>query len=128
MKYLALIVLVCFSVSGCASYSLSDGNGNTISGSSMNGAYSISRGPGCTPTYPSDVGAPIVFPTAAPVPVAASQVCDVNGHNCRLAYMSLAAPSPPVCETTVINIHGMNPTTLIAGILAAGVGAFLLSK
>jgi hypothetical protein len=127
MKYLAFIVLTCFFASGCASYSLSDGNGNTISGSSMNGAYSISRGPGCVPTYPSDVTAPVTFPAAAPVPVGLSQMCDVSGKNCRPATMYLAA-TPPVCETTVVNIHGMNPTTLIQDVLVAGVGAFLLSK
>jgi hypothetical protein len=39
--------------SSCASYSIDDQHGNKLSGSSMNGSYSVSHGPACQPATPS---------------------------------------------------------------------------
>jgi hypothetical protein len=128
MKYLALLLLLSLAcaLSACASYNIKDAQGNTLSGSTPNGAVSISQGPGCVPTSPSDVTVvpanPIIATAAMP-----AQICDSTGQHCRAALMS-ATVAAPVCDTTVVNVHGTDPLSWLKWLAAIGGGAFILAS
>jgi len=110
--------------SSCASYSIDDQHGNKLSGSSMNGSYSVSHGPACQPATPSPATPiPANYPTFA----SQAQVCDTTGHSCRLVNTSTTVIDTG-CDTTVVNIRGTDPTTWLQWIIGAGLGVFALAK
>lgn len=125
MRTIIAITLACF-LSACASYSLTDANGNKVSGSMMNGAASVSSGAACAPAVPSPSATP---PSTSPPPaMQAKMVCDSQGQHCQAMMMALAADNAPVCNTIVANVRGTDLTTLFQWAMAgAGIG-FLLAK